>query len=242
MKADACVLVQEGAPALNSGRCSSSLVDAEQATCLLRFVQPGNEPSDASPLLHAVWKAGVMVSRSSEHWAASIMLADWQRISLGLHLQSNHGGWAGCLRVAAEQLERVLIFPSTPVAMDSSLAPALTSTSLTQGQSSSDLLQVLFGLGSQAGASSILALALPVAHVLLGFLGPLIMYIMDRPPGMFRLPCTSTSAQARTHGRSSDPQADSDWPADPHRHSHGEDPTPQLPNGIADSLFTSIMD
>lgn len=120
--------------------------------------------------------------------------------------------------------------------MDICLAPAHTMASLAQGQSSSDLLLVLLGLGSQSGASSILALALPVAHVLLGFLGPLIMCIMDKPPAVVRLPFFSAVAQRHSH----DPHVSHDQAADIQQHSHSESPVRQLMNN-ATAIVMSIL-
>lgn len=162
-----------------------------------------------------------------------------QAIHLSWDALSTRAFQAGCQRVAAEQLLNRL---SKPAAMDISLACALTFSSLAQGQSSSDLLQLLLGLGAESGSSPILALALPVAHVLLGFLGPLIMCIMDKPPAMFRLPSSSATASGHIHSRPSDPDVSSERPADLQQHSHGESPAPWLLNVIAASLFPEIRD
>ncbi|KAK9861062.1 hypothetical protein WJX84_010723 [Apatococcus fuscideae] len=73
-----------------------------------------------------------------------------------------------------------------------------------QGQSSSDLLQSLLGLNARSGANCALALALPVAHVLLGFLGPMMMLAMDKLPALSRLTFSPASGQRHSHHHPSD--------------------------------------
>ena len=94
----------------------------------------------------------------------------------------------------------------------------VTVASLLQDHSSSDLLKTLLGVDAPLGASVILALALPVAHVLLGFLGPLVMLVMDALPALSGFPA---AGQRRSQTHPSQAQISKGRLADPQEHSHG---------------------